>query len=136
MPAFTATIEVAVTPTVVEYRWARLDGSTSATPWQSITYEAGGARTRQLNHEEPVGRAGENVQDAVRLEVRAPQLKTSPWLEFSVACEKEAPTGGASSPAPASPSGPAAGTSAPALGSAPAGSPAAVPQALPLNTGR
>ncbi|MFF4646359.1 serine/threonine-protein kinase [Streptomyces sp. NPDC001389] len=136
VPAFTATIEVAVTPAVVEYRWARLDGSTSATPWQSITYEAGGARTRQINHDEPVGRAGENVQDAVRLEVRAPQLKTSDWLEFSVACEKEAPTGGASSPAPASPSGPTAGTPAPASGSAPAGSPAAGPQTAPLNTGR
>ncbi|MFJ8165411.1 serine/threonine-protein kinase [Streptomyces sp. NPDC096136] len=136
VPSFTATIEVAVTPVVVEYRWARLDGSTSATPWQSITYEAGGARTRQLNHDEPVGRAGEDVQDAVRLEVRAPQLKTSPWMEFSVACERQAPTGGASSPAPASPSGPTAGTPAPTSGSAPAGSPAAGPQALPLNTGR
>ncbi|MEU8436542.1 serine/threonine-protein kinase [Streptomyces sp. NPDC029216] len=121
-PAFTGTIEVALTPAVVEYRWARLDGSTAGTPWQSITYEAGGARTRQLNHDEPVGKAGENVQDAVRLEVRAPQLKTSAWLEFSVACEKEAPTGGASSPAP---SGSPTGTPAPppTAGPSPAVSP-------------
>ncbi|MEV7547481.1 serine/threonine-protein kinase [Streptomyces sp. NPDC089915] len=125
-PSFTGTIEVAVTPAVVEYRWARLDGSTSADPWQSITYEAGGARTRQLNHDEPVGATGEDVRDSVRLEVRAPQLKTSPWLEFSVACERETPTGGASTPPPASPSGPPAGTSAPPSGPAPTGSPAAV----------
>lgn len=125
-PSFTGTIEVAVTPAVVEYRWARLDGSTSADPWQSITYEAGGARTRQIDHDEPVGAPGQNVRDSVRLEVRAPQLKTSPWLEFSVACEKETPTGGASTPPPASPSGPPAGTSAPPSGPAPTGSPAAV----------
>ncbi|MFD0377265.1 protein kinase [Streptomyces sp. NPDC127112] len=128
-PSFTATIEVAVTPAVVEYRWARLDGSTSAEPWQSITYEAGGARTRQLNHDEPVGKAGGTVQDAVRLEVRAPQLKTSAWLEFSVACEKETPTGGASSPAPTLPSGSPAGTPAPTAGSTPAGRAAVSPQA-------
>ncbi|MER7341655.1 serine/threonine-protein kinase [Streptomyces sp. NPDC000075] len=126
-PSFTATIEVARTPAVVEYRWARLDGSTSAAPWQSITYEAGGARTRQLDHEEPVGGPGENVRDAVRLEVRAPQLKTSAWLEFSVACERETPTGGASTPPAASPSGPPAGTSAPPSGPAPTGSPAVSP---------
>ncbi|MGW2670268.1 protein kinase domain-containing protein [Streptomyces sp. NPDC001272] len=136
-PAFTATIEVALTPAVVEYRWARLDGSTSGEPWQSITYEAGGARTRQINHTEPVGTAGGTVQDAVRLEVRAPQLKTSSWMEFSVACAEETPTGGASSPgSPASPAGPSAGTSAPASGPAPTGSPAVRPQTFPLNTGR
>ncbi|MFH7596105.1 serine/threonine-protein kinase [Streptomyces racemochromogenes] len=135
-PSFTGTIEVAVTPAVVEYRWARLDGSTSAEPWRSITYEAGGARTRQLNHDESGSTAGGNVQDAVRLEVRTPLLKTSPWLEFSVACTEETPTDGASSPGPASPSGPPAGTTAPTAGPAPTGSPAADPQALPLNTGR
>ncbi|MFF4370977.1 serine/threonine-protein kinase [Streptomyces sp. NPDC001594] len=136
-PSFTGTIEVAVVPAVVEYRWARLDGSTSTAPWQSITYEEGGARTRQLNHDEPVERADGSVQDAVRLEVRAPQLKTSAWMEFSVACAEETPTAGASSPAPPSPSGSPSGTPAPAPGGpTPAGSPVAGPQALPLNTGR
>ncbi|WP_398908692.1 serine/threonine-protein kinase [Streptomyces sp. Ag109_G2-6] len=136
-PSFTGTIEVAVVPAVVEYRWARLDGSTSAEPWQSITYEEGGPRTRQLNHDEPVGEAGGSVQDAVRLEVRAPQLKTSAWLEFSVACAQQTPTAGASSPAPASPSGTPSGTPVPAPGGpTPAGSPVAGPQAAPLNTGR
>ncbi|WSK73746.1 serine/threonine protein kinase [Streptomyces sp. NBC_01276] len=98
-PAFTGTLEVARTPAVVEYRWITRGGSAPASDWQSIVYEADGPRTRQLNHTESGHRAGATLADAVRLEVRQPALTASPWLEFSVTCAKETPTGGASSPA-------------------------------------
>ncbi|MCX5379213.1 serine/threonine-protein kinase [Streptomyces sp. NBC_00091] len=113
-PAFTGTIEVARTPAVVEYRWVGRDGGTAATAgWQSITYEAGGARTRQLNHTEPGDPAGASVDGAVRLEVRRPAQTASAWLEYSLTCEKETPTGGASSPGSPGPSGSPAGTGTP-----------------------
>lgn len=98
-PAFTGTLEVARTPAVVEYRWITRGASAPASDWQSIVYEADGPRTRQLNHTESGHRAGATLADAVRLEVRQPALTASPWLEFSVTCAKETPTGGASSPA-------------------------------------
>ncbi|MFD8979315.1 serine/threonine-protein kinase [Streptomyces sp. NPDC059564] len=107
-PSFTGTLEVARTPAVVEYRWVTRSGPAPGPDWQSIAYEADGPRTRQLNHTESGGGtgAGATLKDAVRLEVRRPQQTASPWLEFSVTCEKETPTGGVSSPpASGSPSG-------------------------------
>ncbi|MFJ9077157.1 serine/threonine-protein kinase [Streptomyces sp. NPDC102278] len=106
-PAFTATVEVARAPAEVEYRWVTRGGSAdgSRPPWQGLTYEAGGATTRQVAHVELGHRAGATLDDAVRLEVRGPVRATSPWLGFSVTCEKETPTGGASSPGPSGSSG-------------------------------
>ncbi|MFF7615933.1 serine/threonine-protein kinase [Streptomyces lavendulae] len=98
-PAFTGTVEVARTPAVVEYRWITRGGSAPAPDWQSIVYEADGPRTRQLDHTESGHRPGATLADAVRLEVRQPALAASAWLEFSVTCTKQTPTGGASSPA-------------------------------------
>ncbi|MER5810597.1 serine/threonine-protein kinase [Streptomyces sp. NPDC002033] len=117
-PAFTGTLEVAVTPAVVEYRWVTRGGASPEPEWRSIVYEADGPRTRQLNHTESGGTPGAASADAVRLEVRRPVQKASPWLEFSVTCEKETPTGGASSP-------PASG--APSGSPPPAPAPVAVP---------
>ncbi|MFF5706319.1 serine/threonine-protein kinase [Streptomyces sp. NPDC012794] len=114
-PAFTGTIEVARTPAVVEYRWVRREGGGApADGWQGITYEEGGARTRQLNHTEPGDTAGASVHDAVRLEVRAPALAVSAWQEYALTCEEETPTGGASSPGSPGPSGSPAVTPGPA----------------------
>ncbi|MEU9718778.1 serine/threonine-protein kinase [Streptomyces sp. NPDC047976] len=113
-PAFTGTIEVARTPAVVEYRWVRRGaGGGPASDWQSIVYEEGGARTRQLDHTEPGDPAGASFRDAVRLEVRAPAQTASAWLEYSLTCVKETPTGGASSPGSPGPSGSPAGTPTP-----------------------
>lgn len=103
-PSFTGTLEVARTPAVLEYRWATRGGEASGPGWQSLTYEAEGPKTRQVLHTELGHQAGATRADAVRLEVRQPVRTASPWLEFSVTCEKETPTGGASSPgAPSSP---------------------------------
>lgn len=103
-PAFTGTIAVDTLPAVVEYRWVTRGGATAPeAPWQSVTYEAGGAKTRQLNHTEPG--TGGSLEDAVRLEVRTPARVDSAWMDFSVTCEEETPTAGASSSAPPAPSG-------------------------------
>ncbi|MFB0630002.1 serine/threonine-protein kinase [Streptomyces sp. AB3(2024)] len=127
-PAFTGTLEVARTPAVVEYRWITRGGPAPASDWQSIVYEADGPRTRQLDHSESGHRAGATLADAVRLEVRQPALTASPWLEFSVTCAKETPTGGASSPAASATPG---GTHPPEPTSTPTPSPTPSGQAGP-----
>ncbi|MFD9354978.1 serine/threonine-protein kinase [Streptomyces sp. NPDC060031] len=97
-PAFSATVEVDGTPAVLEYRWATRSGVTTGPGWQSVTYEAGGPSSRKLEHTELTYFASATFEDAVRLEVRAPEESTSDWVEFSVTCEEEAPADGASSP--------------------------------------
>ncbi|MFD9371007.1 serine/threonine-protein kinase [Streptomyces sp. NPDC060020] len=119
-PAFTATVEVEQVPVVLEYRWATRSGRTSGPGWQSVTYEAGGARSRQLEHFELAHVPDATVEDAVRLEVRKPAEVTTQWVATSVTCRKETPTAGASSPAAsASPPSPTASAAAsPAAGGA------------------
>ncbi|GHB63980.1 protein kinase [Streptomyces cirratus] len=103
-PAFTGTIAVDAVPAVVEYRWVTRGATGSDAGWQGVTYEAGGAKTRQFDHTE--SGAGGSFADAVRLEVRLPARAVSAWLDFSVTCEEETPTAGASSSsAPPAPSG-------------------------------
>lgn len=123
-PSFTGTLEVARTPAVVEYRWVTRGGPGPGPEWQSIAYEADGPRTRQLNHTESGAGTGPGatLKDAVRLEVRQPVRTASPWLEFSVTCGEETPTGGVSSP-------PASGS--PSGTPPPAPAPAPTPQASP-----
>ncbi|MFF3624267.1 serine/threonine-protein kinase [Streptomyces sp. NPDC002467] len=99
-PAFTATLEVERTPVTLEYRWATRSGKSSGPGWQSVTYEAGGPRSRRLEHGELTYAADAEWHDAVRLEVRGPAEVATQWVDISVTCEKEAPTSGASSPGP------------------------------------
>ncbi|MFE2526362.1 protein kinase [Streptomyces sp. NPDC059382] len=115
-PAFTGTVEVARVPAELEYRWVTRGGSAdgSESRWQDLSYEADGATTRQVDHLEAGPRAGATLDDAVRLEVRGAARATSPWLEFSVTCEKETPTGGASSPGPSGSPGSPGPTPSPA----------------------
>ncbi|MFE9930388.1 serine/threonine-protein kinase [Streptomyces sp. NPDC005533] len=119
-PAFTATVEVERVPVVLEYRWATRSGRTSGRGWQSVTYEAGGTRSRQLEHVELAHVPDATFEDAVRLEVRGPAEVATPWVATSVTCRKETPTAGASSPAAsASPPSPTASAAAsPAAGGA------------------
>ncbi|WP_051837897.1 serine/threonine-protein kinase [Streptomyces sp. NRRL F-2580] len=129
-PAFTATVEVEQVPVVLEYRWATRSGRTSGPGWQSVTYEAGGARSRQLEHFELAHVPDATFEDAVRLEVRGPAEVTTQWVATSVTCRKETPTAGASSPA--------ASASPPSPTPSAAASPAAVgaDQAALVKTGR
>ncbi|MFE9563938.1 serine/threonine-protein kinase [Streptomyces sp. NPDC006487] len=102
-PAFTATVAVDRTPAVVEYRWATRSGETSGPGWRTLAYPAGGPGSVRLDHTELTHHPDTTFEDAVRLEVRAPSEVASAWLEFSVTCEEETPTDGASSPGPSGP---------------------------------
>ncbi|WP_078622381.1 serine/threonine-protein kinase [Streptomyces sp. NRRL S-244] len=111
-PAFTATVEADRTPAVLEYRWATRSGVTSGPDWQSVTYEADGPRSRQLDHTELTYYPSATFTDAVRLEVRGDAPTASEWVEFSVTCEAEGE--GETPPGGPSPSPGASGTPAPA----------------------
>lgn len=102
-PAFTATVAVDRTPAVVEYRWATRSGQTTGPGWQTLAYPAGGPGSVRLEHTELTHYPDATFEDAVRLEIRAPSEAASAWLEFSVTCEEETPTGGASSPSTSGP---------------------------------
>ncbi|MET9856354.1 serine/threonine-protein kinase [Streptomyces sp. NPDC006450] len=104
-PAFTATVVVDRTPAVVEYRWATRSGQTSGPGWQTLAYPAGGPKSVRLDHTELTHSPDGTFEDAVRLEIRAPSEAASAWLGFSVTCEEETPTGGASSPSTSAPTG-------------------------------
>ncbi|MGW7438161.1 serine/threonine-protein kinase [Streptomyces sp. NPDC054849] len=99
-PAFAATVEVERTPVVLEYRWATRSGRTSGAGWQPVTYEAAGPKSRRLEHTELTHVPEGTFDDAVRLEVRGPAEVATQWVDTSVTCRKETPTGGASSPGP------------------------------------
>ncbi|MFD9303602.1 protein kinase [Streptomyces sp. NPDC060048] len=102
-PAFTADVAVDRTPALVEYRWTTRSGESSSPGWQSVTYPADGPGRVRLDHTELTHYPDATFADAVRLEVRAPAEAASAWLEFSVTCEEETPTGGASSPGTSGP---------------------------------
>lgn len=131
-PAFTATVEVERTPTVLEYRWATRSGRTSGPGWQSLAYEAGGPVSRRLEHAELTYGPGPVFTDAVRLEVRGPAAVDSAWVETSVTCEEAAPASGTASPGTSTPPEPEPDpgtdptpTSSPAPPSVPAPAPSA-----------
>ncbi|MEU6865954.1 serine/threonine-protein kinase [Streptomyces sp. NPDC046876] len=98
-PAFTGTVQVDRGPAALEYRWATRSGvAGSGTGWQSVTFGADGPASRELEHTALTYYPAATFEDAVRLEVRGAAQAASAWVEYSVTCEKETPTGGASSP--------------------------------------
>ncbi|CAM5385200.1 protein kinase [Streptomyces avidinii] len=137
-PAFTATVTVDRTPAVLEYRWATRSGETSGPGWQSVTYPAGGPASMRLDHTELTYYPDATFGDAVRLEIRTPAEASSAWLEYSVTCEEETPTDGASSPGASGPSGsPSASSPKPTPAAGPPGPlRPADPQAALVKTGR
>ncbi|MFJ3042975.1 serine/threonine-protein kinase [Streptomyces tendae] len=127
-PVFTATFTVGRLPAEVGYRWVTADGSVSDPGWRTLSFPAGGDRSRQDTVVVTTHDDSGAFESAVRVEVRTPVRATSNAVAFSVTCGSgtqtgtgtETPTGGASSSSPpASPS-----------------SPSASGQAAPLRTGR
>ncbi|AKZ54831.1 Serine/threonine protein kinase [Streptomyces ambofaciens ATCC 23877] len=114
-PAFTATFTVGRLPARVGYRWVTEDGAVSDRGWRTLSFPAGGERSRQdtvvVTTDDEDGRFG----GAVRVEVRAPVEATSDAVAFTLTCETETetPTGGASPS-----SSPSASASASASGQA------------------
>ncbi|MEV0093084.1 serine/threonine-protein kinase [Streptomyces sp. NPDC050738] len=97
-PAFTAVFTVGRAPVTVEYRWLLANGRSSDPDWKTLDFPAGGSTTQQVNHTELAYQANAAYEDQIRLEVRSPKQVTSNPVHFSVTCEEETPTGGASSP--------------------------------------
>ncbi|GAA5217370.1 serine/threonine-protein kinase [Streptomyces thinghirensis] len=123
-PAFTATFTVGRLPARLGYRWVTEDGAVSDPGWKTLSFPAGGDRSRQDTVVVTTNDESGTFESAVRVEVRSPVKATSNSVAFSVACgtgtetEGETPTGGAT------PS------------SSPSPSPSASGQAAPLRTGR
>ncbi|MEU5113713.1 serine/threonine-protein kinase [Streptomyces longwoodensis] len=129
-PAFTATITVGRLPAAVDYRWVTGDGRVLAGGWKTLRFREDGGRSRQDRVVVTTDARDGTYRDAVEVEVRAPRRVTSNEVPFSVACETETPSDGASSPASGSASASASGSPAgAAAGSAP-------DQSLALRTGR
>ncbi|MFF1711673.1 serine/threonine-protein kinase [Streptomyces sp. NPDC058268] len=100
-PSFTATFTVGRVPVTVDYRWVTKSGESSDPGWKSLSFASGGGRTKQVHHTETVaGEPGATYQNSVSVEVRSPVKTSSNSVAYSVTCEKETPTGGASSYAP------------------------------------
>ncbi|MGP3637096.1 serine/threonine protein kinase, partial [Streptomyces sp. 24-1644] len=101
-PAVTATITVGRTPATVEYRWALKEGTGSDRGWKSLEFAAGDREPKQVSHTELTyqqdGTPGGTYRGTIVLEVRSPVAVTSNGVEFSVTCERETPTDGASHP--------------------------------------
>lgn len=100
-PSFTATFTVGRVPVTVDYRWVTKSGESSDPGWKTLSFASGGGKTKQVHHTETVaGEPGSTYQNSISVEVRSPVKASSNSVAYSVTCEKETPTGGASSYAP------------------------------------
>ncbi|MEU6121684.1 serine/threonine-protein kinase [Streptomyces sp. NPDC047123] len=100
-PSFTATFTVGRVPATVEYRWVTRSGEPGEPGWKTLSFPAGGAGTRQVNHVETAyDEGGGTYENSISVEVRAPVRATSNAVAYTVTCAQETPTGGASSYAP------------------------------------
>ncbi|WP_367040344.1 serine/threonine-protein kinase [Streptomyces sp. Je 1-332] len=100
-PAFLATFTVGRTPVTVDYRWVTKSGEPGDPGWKTLSFASGGGKTKQVHHTETVdGEPGSTHQNEISVEVRSPVKADSNSVAYSVTCEEETPTGGASSYAP------------------------------------
>ncbi|MEU7577444.1 serine/threonine-protein kinase [Streptomyces sp. NPDC041068] len=96
-PSFTATFTVGRVPATVEYRWVTSSGEPSDPGWKTLSFSSGGGKTRQVNHVETAyDTDGGTYENAIHVEVRKPVTATSNSVAYSVTCEQEPPTDGAS----------------------------------------
>ncbi|HET6860413.1 MAG TPA: serine/threonine-protein kinase [Streptomyces sp.] len=97
-PAFTATFTVGRVPVEVGYRWVTKDGESTEPGWKTLSFGAGGPKSKQVNHTEEVYRADRQpLRNEISVEVRSPVTAASDPVAFSVTCEEETPTDGVSS---------------------------------------
>ncbi|WP_237330554.1 serine/threonine-protein kinase [Streptomyces sp. BA2] len=100
-PSFTATFTVGRVPVTVDYRWVTKSGEPSDPGWKTLSFASGGGKSKQAHHTETVdGEPGSTYQNDISVEVRGPVEAGSNSVAYSVTCEEETPTGGASSYAP------------------------------------
>ncbi|MEV5988968.1 serine/threonine-protein kinase [Streptomyces sp. NPDC052051] len=95
-PAFTATFLVNRVPAEVSYRWVARTGQVAQRGWETLSLPAGGERTARRRVVVTAYDLDGPVRDRIGVEVRGPVQVTSGSVPFSVTCETETPTGGAS----------------------------------------
>ncbi|WP_434588248.1 protein kinase domain-containing protein [Streptomyces sp. A5-4] len=96
-PAFAATFTVGRVPVEVDYRWVTKGGESTDPGWKTLSFGAGDPKSKQVNHTEVAYLADGPPHNEISVEVRNPVNATSNAVAFSVTCEQETPTGGASS---------------------------------------
>jgi serine/threonine protein kinase len=99
-PAFTATITVSRVPAEVRYRWVSSDGDVMDNGWKTLSFPAGGGTSKQDKVVATTNNDSGTFESDISVEVQDPQHVTSNSVPFSVTCETETPTDGASSPSP------------------------------------
>ncbi len=95
-PGFTATITVGSLPAEVRYRWVTRDGSVLDGGWKTLSFPEGGGRTKQDAVTVTTDEESGTIENEISVEVREPVRTTSEAVPFSLTCETETPTGGAS----------------------------------------
>ncbi|GGX26610.1 protein kinase [Streptomyces malachitofuscus] len=95
-PAFTATFTVGRLPAEVSYRWVAEDGSVADPGWRTLSFAEGGGRSKQDTVTVTTYSESGTFRSRIGVEVREPVHTTSETVPFSVTCETETPTGGAS----------------------------------------
>ncbi|MGP4045686.1 serine/threonine-protein kinase [Streptomyces sp. 2A115] len=95
-PTFTATFTVGRVPTEVSYRWVTQTGEVSDPGWKTLSFPAGGGKTKQNTVIVTTYEASGTYRNEIGVEVRGPEQATSNSVPFSVTCETETPTDEAS----------------------------------------
>ncbi|MFG2131104.1 protein kinase [Streptomyces sp. NPDC048751] len=100
-PSFTATFTVGRLPAKVDYRWVTKDGEVSDPGWKTLSFPAGGGKSKQDTVNVTTNAESGTYRNEISVEVRDPVETTSTSVPFSITCETETPTDGASpSPSP------------------------------------
>jgi len=103
-PTFTASFTVGKLPAEVSYRWVLKSGSVSDPGWKTLSFPAGGGKTKQDRVFLTTYSNSGTFRNEISVEVRTPVKTTSNSVPFSVTCLTETPSDGASASDSASPS--------------------------------
>ncbi|WP_419993702.1 serine/threonine-protein kinase [Streptomyces boninensis] len=88
-PYFTGTITVTRLPATVTYRWVNQDGSGIGAYWKTLSFPAGGGKSKSVNHTETVFVPDGTRKGWVGLEVSKPKAASGNHVPFTITCEKE-----------------------------------------------
>jgi hypothetical protein len=103
-PTFTASITVGKLPAEVSYRWVTKTGSVSNPGWKTLSFPAGGGKTKQDRVFLTTYSNSGTFTNEISVEIRSPVNEESNSVPFSVTCLTETPSDGASASDSASPS--------------------------------
>ncbi|MFJ7967037.1 protein kinase [Streptomyces sp. NPDC096324] len=102
-PSFTATFTVGRVPVDVEYRWVTKTGEVTDPGWKTLSFPASGGRTQQKTVVATTYDTSGEFANSISVEVRSPVRVTSDSVPFTITCETETPTDGASASVSATP---------------------------------